>query len=425
MRRSIRLRQKRADLADEARAILDRADDEGRDLTAGEAKEFDELEDRMETLLAEIGREERLEVIEAGLDESLGAPAAIGGGPAVITAGEPGPERRGWFRPEERLSDVIRSRERDDRLGVGALARAMVTGARNEAEERAMSKGSDSAGGYAVPDYYAVEVIDLLRSKTRVIEAGARTVPLAGDKTHFLRIESDPTAGWRLEAASVDTDDATFGRMTFEPKSLAVIVKTSRELLEDGQNVEEVIEHSLAQAFALELDRVALLGSGDDPEPRGLVNTDRVQILTLDDGSAGAEIESYSPIVRARGMMQAANAAEPTAAIMAPRTATALADLTAQDDQPLRRPVAIESLPFLETTTIPTDEDPNGAGSRIIVGDFSQLWVGIRSGFRLEVLREHFASTMEVAFLAHLRADIQVAQPEAFVDIPRIIAGEE
>jgi len=38
----------------------------------------------------------------------------------------------------------------------------------------------------------------------------------------------------------------------------------------------------------------------------------------------------------------------------------------------------------------------------------------IRSGMRIEVLKEHFADNLQYGFLAHLRMDIQVAQPKAF-----------
>jgi HK97 family phage major capsid protein len=354
--------------------------------------------------------------------ENESARSAITGGRGITD--EP-VEARVHLESGDKLTDYL-AREKgitcpDSGHGFGHLARALVTGAKSDFEVQALSKGTDASGGYAVPEWYAAEVIDLMRSKLAIDRAGARTVPLEGDKTHFLRIESDPVAGWRLESGAVKESDMTFGRTTFNPKSLAVIVKVTRELLEDGVNVEWSLRHAFAAAFAQELDRVALFGSGTNPEPLGVVNTPGIQTYTL--AADGAPVTSYAPIVRARGMMLAANTNEPTAAIMAPRTATAFEELTDTTGQPLQRPRSIENLPFLPTTLTPVDDEHGEAenASRVIVGDFSNLWIGVRTGFRIEVLREHFADTMTVAFLAHLRADIQVTHPAAFVDIPGFV----
>lgn len=369
----------------------------------------------------------RLSAVETAVDEISAEMQRRELGPGARGTPAVEDEGRGYLEPSDRLTDHLRNKgaaRPEGGIGFGHLVRAMVVGPRNELEAQALHRGTDSAGGYAVPEWYSAEVIDLMRSKTAVIQAGARTVPLEGERTHFLRIESDPIASWRLERGQVAESDMTFGRTTFVPQSLAVIVKASRELLEDGMNVESSLRQAFAAAFAQEIDRVALFGSGTAPEPRGIVNTPGVQVYELAEN--GEPVTSYTPIVRARGLMLNANADEPTAAIMAPRTATAFEELVDTTGQPLQRPRAIESLPFRATTLVPIDEEYGTAqnASRVVVGDYRNLWIGVRTGFRIEVLREMFADTMEVAFLAHLRADVQVAHPAAFVDIRGFIPAE-
>ncbi len=68
-------------------------------------------------------------------------------------------------------------------LTEGAFLRSMVIGARTPIEKRALAEGSDSAGGYTVPDILAARMIDRLRAKSVVFQAGAQTVPLLSDKT--------------------------------------------------------------------------------------------------------------------------------------------------------------------------------------------------------------------------------------------------
>jgi HK97 family phage major capsid protein len=46
------------------------------------------------------------------------------------------------------------------------------------------------------------------------------------------------------------------------------------------------------------------------------------------------------------------------------------------------------------------------------------LLIGVRTGLNIELLKERFADSHQYAFIAHLRADVQIAQPAAFVKIP-------
>ena len=59
--------------------------------------------------------------------------------------------------------------------------------------------------------------------------------------------------------------------------------------------------------------------------------------------------------------------------------------------------------------------------SEIILGDFSNLYIGIRTALRVEVLRETFAGNFQYGFLAFLRADVAAVHEEAFCRITGII----
>ena len=72
-------------------------------------------------------------------------------------------------------------------------------------------------------------------------------------------------------------------------------MKISRELLEDSINIGDILTGALANALALELDRVALLGSGTAPEPRGIFNTSG--ILSQSQGDNGAALTGFGPLV--------------------------------------------------------------------------------------------------------------------------------
>ena len=73
-------------------------------------------------------------------------------------------------------------------------------------------------------------------------------------------LDTIPTAAWRAEAGAVSESDPAFRGVVMVPRSLAFRFKVSRELLADGVGIEDALKVAIAQAFAKELDRVALRG---------------------------------------------------------------------------------------------------------------------------------------------------------------------
>jgi HK97 family phage major capsid protein len=75
-------------------------------------------------------------------------------------------------------------------------------------------------------------------------------------------------------------------------------------------------------------------------------------------------------------------------------------------------------LPMLTTKTVPINVTVGASTdtSYIFTGQWDQLMVGMRTDFNLRFLGERYlADSLTYAFLAYLRADIQLAQPAAFV----------
>lgn len=437
-----KLRQRRAKLFGEADAILKRARSAARDLTKDERERFDAIHDEMDELADELRRVERHEDAEHEMNQSRGVRAGrqdmrgdvLPGGDGFDYGAERGEVRA--LRDDETVHDFLEARGQlegaHEMRGVSfaRYVRSMVLGPESEAERRALAEGTDSAGGYTVPAVLSSGLIDRLRTQTHVLRAGARMVPLTSDQHAFARIASDPVPAWREEAGQVAEREPTFDRILFRPKSLAFLVLASRELLEDNAvNLESALPRVFAQAFAAELDRVALFGSGEeeDNEPRGLVtalDAAGVNTITLGDGDGG-ELASYGPILDVRQAILEANAAEPTDAIMAPRTGRVIAGLADNTGQPLRRPPALEGMNFRETTQVPTNETIGEAenASRIIVGGFNSLWVGVRTQMRVEVLRERYADTLQYGFLCWARYDVAFEHLGPFGQVRGIVPG--
>ena len=294
-------------------------------------------------------------------------------------------------------------------VSAGAYLRALTAGPKNDAERRALGGGTDAAGGYTVPTLTSAELIDLARAEMVLSQAGARVVPLSSDQNVIAKVLTDPVPAWRAENAAVNESDPTFGSVTLAPKSIAVMVKASVELMQDSLNLEAELPRILARALAAEIDRAGLIGSGSGNEPLGITHFTSLTANTY----AGGALTSYAPIMTARGALHGANESM-GAVIMATRDENTLASLTATDGQPLNMPQVLSGLPMLHTTAVPTDGGDGSDESKIIAGDFSQLLMGIRSEVRIEILRERFMDSLQFGLIAHARVDFAVAREGAF-----------
>lgn len=412
------LREERADLIEEAQKLIDRADKENRKLTESEEREWNRLTTEIEEKM------EIIEVIEARerkqADEIMKAWKKREGIP------DEGDTEITWrTKKGEPINVYAKSVNihsgKTAEMDLGDTVRALVHGPRNEAERRTLSEGTASAGGYTVPEVLAKQVIDLQRKKTRVIQAGAITIALTSDNLTMAKILTDPTVAFREELAAIATGDPTFGAVTWTPRSIAGLVRVSRELLEDSININEALTQALIGTMAVKFDEAALVGSGVSPNPLGVANFAGKQVISM--GTNGGAISGYSQLVQAQQKMYEVNAGENTAAIMSPRTWAAYANLTATDGQPLMMPKAIEKLPMLETTSI-VNNSPQGTSnvsSKIILGDFRNLVVGMRLSLTIRLLQEKYADTNEVAFIAIQRYDIAALRENNFVVIEGII----
>ena len=417
------LRQKRALVLDEARELLETAERQNRNLTTDEKRRWDDLMAQADNPLAEIERIEARDRLRAAqMVRGGGKPVHLGGQSYILAA-------------EHRMADLptaaSASGARPDELSLSRWLRGIVTGdwsrAKAELEEmRAMSVGTPTAGGYLVPSPLSAQVIDMLRAKAVVMLAGAQTVAMEYHTLDLARVTGAPTAGWKAEDAAITASDMTLDKVTLHARTLVAMVKASVELMEDAQDDGQSIERALSAALALELDRVGLYGSGSGEEPRGIKNTQGT--VTVSMGENGGQLTSYAKPVELIGALWAQNVT-PNAAIYAPRTAATLEALTDTTGQPLQGPEAWRSLRRLVTSQVPanlTQGTANNA-SDILIGDFAQLLVGMRTNLTIEASRAggdasgNAFGNLQVWVRAYLRADFAVEHANAFGVLSGII----
>jgi HK97 family phage major capsid protein len=407
-----RLKDQKRSVTAEAEALLPKL---GEKMSDEAKRKFDELH----TVIARINT--KIETHERSLYPASSFPVA-----GVQNAAETwrdlktGEEIR-TFSSRDSVESHFRKSEEPSPLRFGAYLRALLLGPKNEEEKRALSEGTNSAGGFTVPAVTAAQFIDKLRARSFVVKAGAQTIPLSTLTTTIARVATDPTISWVGENGTVTASDPVFDSVSFTAKKLIGLIQVSRELVQDSVNIESALEAMFAGTFAAELDRVCLIGAGTSTEPKGIKNTSGVGSVSM--GTNGAALTNYDPVIDAIKAMHDANAGDPTAAIMAPRSEANFSKLKDTTSQPLQRPPQIANLPFYATSKLPTNETQgtSNLASSIYVGDYSQLLIGMRMELTVEVLRERYADSYQFGFLGALRADVALQHAEAFTRIVGVL----
>lgn len=297
----------------------------------------------------------------------------------------------------------------------GEAVAGILSGSWDAKMQSALAGGSGPSGGYLLTSEVSSQIFDLARDESVIFRAGARTIPMTTSELTLAGIAEDPTPEWRGENALIPISSVAFTAIKLRARTFAVIVPISRELVADAPNAAAEINRLLAVAAAQEIDRAALLGTGDGEEPLGILN-----YLGVTENEVGGAVD-YDDFLDSIAAIESVNG-EANAAIYSPATKLALAKLKTQDgvNGYLEPPISFRELAKFVTNKM-TD-------STAIVGDFSKLIVGVRD--RVEIVATEAANTTtgqgfernQILVRMIWRGDVAVTQPTHFEKLTGISA---
>jgi len=299
-------------------------------------------------------------------------------------------------------------------VDIGELIFAMCTGQGLELFNQVGA--SDGAGGYLLTPAVGANVIDLARSASIAMRAGAQTIDMPTAELALVKIDTDPTPQWLPESSAATVATANFGRIT-----LRVQVPISIELLEDAQNGAREITTLLQRVLAQKLDEAVLIGSGAT-EPRGIINDPGTNSIDM----SSANPTTYNDVSNAVKEVLKDNyngAIEDLAWVSHPDVLALYDQLADTTNQPMLPTPWVAALRKFATTTLaaPTDGD-------MIVGDFSQVLIGVRTaGITIRVVDGgtmtgggDAVDAYSRTIVAAMRRDVAILQPTWFTHVENV-----
>ena len=334
------------------------------------------------------------------------------------------------FGPGESIAAAALQRHRDagtleqgaENLNMGRALRAMALGDWRgaEAEYRALSSTTGGAGGFLIPEILASYFIDRARAVSVISQAGVPTIPMSqdfmGNSLSIAKILTDPSLAWTDEGGVITPSEPTFGALNIAPKKLTCIVRASRELLRDAPNADAMILMSLVGAFAAEIDRVFLEGSGIGSEPLGLAGMTIGEVEMAAGGAAPTSDTGPAKLAAASLLVRQANH-QPNAIVSSPRDWDLFHLLKDSTKQPLAFGAGLDDMPWHQTTTA-SSTLTHGAGvgvcGNIYMGDFMKAALYMRQNIEIYVSRDAGLSNDEIVMQATMRLDTAVEDGGAF-----------
>jgi HK97 family phage major capsid protein len=272
-----------------------------------------------------------------------------------------------------------------------------------DAERRALQVGTDSEGGYLVPDEFERTLVQGLTNPVVMRSLGATVLTGVSGEREVPFVSSHGSASWTAEEANASESDEAFGSRKIGAHKLTRIMKVSVELLQDSAfNLESYISSEFIRAFGAAEDTAFIAGNGA-MRPRG---------LTLD-GTAGvtaAAVDAVTVDELIQLKYALGRAYRPRAVwLAADATVGAISRLKDGNGQYLWRPGitvgdpdTLLGRPFVTSDDVPTMATGNKA---IWFGDPAYYYIVDRAGINFQILRELYAVSGQVGFLAYKRTD--------------------
>ncbi|MBA7551428.1 hypothetical protein ES705_43968 [subsurface metagenome] len=326
------------------------------------------------------------------------------------------------YRSNEKMASPLT--EGLSEYSFGRIVRANIIGNNSDLsyEEKALSGGVGSAGGFLISEQVVAGVVDKARNLACCFKAGAKTFTMGAPEVRICKVKTDPQAYYRAENTEITEGNWEIEDINLKALTMGVLITISLELIQDAPNAAQAIQDSMSAAIAQKLDLGILSGDGVN-NILGIANYPDVNII--DKGENGATITDYDDFSNAVEDVYDHNGI-PNAVIFSPRTLFTIDRLKqATVNEPLSGPASYQALQKYATNQVATDDThgSSSAASKAYIGDFTQVLVGLRSGLQIETSRSAGDSfkKVQLQIRALMRLDSVLVRPGFFTVIEGII----
>jgi HK97 family phage major capsid protein len=394
MSKILELREKRAKAWDTTKAFLDTKRDTNGLISAEDTTTYEKMESVVVNLGKEIDRLERQQALDLELSKPVNTPI--------------------FTKPNADIDGArknILPRATDEYKQ--AFWKAMRNKNNNFDVQNALQVGTDSEGGFLVPDEFEATLIEALEDENIIRQLANVVTTSSGDKKIPV-VASKGTADWTDEEAPMHESDNAFGLVTIGAHKLTTMLKISEELLNDS--VFDLASY-IAKEFARRIGRTEedafVIGNGTG-KPTGFLNATGGADIGVTAASATAitmdEVIDLFYSLKAPYRRNSIFLMNDTTVKAIRKLKDGTGNYLWQPSVQAGQPDTILNRPVKTSSSVPTIASDT---KTIAFGDFSYFWIADRQGRSFQRLNELYAATGQVGFRATQRVDGKLTLAEA------------
>lgn len=409
-----RLRERRANVWNEARELTDLVTEENRAFSAEEQGKWDALNSELDNLdkriKAVIEGEQRAKDADEAFNRLSGQPVVRGERGTGASAGEgaAAAELRSFLRGEKgRVFDVN------------------PTG---PVDFRTLSKLTAGAGANTVPTSFYDRLVAHLIETSAVLQTGPTVLNTSsGETIQVPKTTSHSSAAIVTEGSAIAASDPAFGQVSLGAYKYGCLIQVSRELLDDtGVDLEGYLSMQAGRALGNAFGTHMVSGTGT-AQPTGVVTAATVGVTGPVGTSTGFGNQAtvgqggdlliqlfYSVIAPYRNSNSAAWLVKDSTMGTLRQIKSTAGDYLVQGG--LAGPTG-DTIMGKPVYTDPNVAAPGVSTKSVVFGDFSQYFVRMAGGVRFERSDDYAFNTDLVTFRALMRADANLVDTTGAIKV--------
>ncbi len=252
-------------------------------------------------------------------------------------------------------------------------------------------------GDLVATDLLSGSFIDILRNRSALAGLGATMLTQLEGFVQIPKQLSSAKFNWVDEDGEAKETALTFGQIGLSPKTITGSVPITRRLLKQSSlDIEQLVRRDLAIGAALAIDSAALMGSGKNNEPKGILSYNELAKDVF------IEAPSYKDVVHLETMVDTENALQGSLAYLGHAQMTGHLKTTEKANhtgQFLLAGNTVNGYRYQSSNQVPRD--------LLLFGDFSSLIIGMWGV--LDILPDQAAKAASGGLVIRVFQDIDMA----------------
>lgn len=383
-----KLQEERANTWEHAKALLDGAFDEGRELTAEENEAYRKMTESLDS------RDQMIKQLTADAQRAADAEASV---------------REFLAKPEDRdapsKDDAMRSwlKGEGSKKFEARSERPMGT-----EDFRALSKLTAGAGANTVKTSFYDKLMAHLIEVSGILSAGPTVLnTTSGEQIQIPKTTAHSSAALTAEAGTISASDPAFGQVPLDAYKYALLLQVSSELITDTSvDLEGYLSMQAGRALGNAFGTHAITGTGSS-QPNGVVTA---ATLGVTGSTAVSGVFTFDNLIDLYHSVIGPYRSSPSCVwLMRDSTVATARKIKDTTGQYLWQPGLVPGAPD-SILGKPLLTDPNVAATglsakSVLFGDFSQYFVRFVNGIRFERSDDYAFNSDLITYRAILRAD--------------------